>query len=109
MNLHIEWTPIAQQSLREVYIYTMEKFGRRQLLKLTSKIYAATRRIAAMPESGKREAEMTDATGVEYRSTIVIKELKLIYTLTNGTVTIEFVKNARMSNATMLLKLRDNT
>ena len=105
MSLHIVWTHVALQSLSEVFEYTYEEFGERQLRKLASKIYSATRRITALPLSGKLETEMTDALGIEYRSTFVIKEIKLIYTILDDTLYIEFVKNARMSNATMLLRL----
>ena len=35
MNLNIEWTPVALQSLDEVYEYTFEEFGKAQVRKLT--------------------------------------------------------------------------
>lgn len=47
MNLNIEWTPVALQSLDEVFEYTFEEFGKAQVRKLTKQIYSATRRIAA--------------------------------------------------------------
>lgn len=37
MNLNIEWTPVALQSLDEVYEYTFEEFGKAQVRKLTNK------------------------------------------------------------------------
>lgn len=49
MNLNIEWTPVALQSLDEVFEYTFEEFGKAQVRKLTKQIYSATRRIAAFP------------------------------------------------------------
>jgi len=43
--------------------------------------------------------------GTEYRSILVISEIKLLYTVSEDTLFIEFVKNARMDDATMLEKL----
>ena len=40
MNLNIEWTPVALQSLDEVFEYTFEEFGKAQVRKLTKQIYA---------------------------------------------------------------------
>lgn len=105
MSLHILWTPIALQSLSDVFEYTYNEFGERQLRRLTSQIYAATRRIAAYPQLGKRETELTAATGIEYRSTVVISEIKLLYTISQDTLYVEFVKNARMNESTMLERL----
>ena len=107
MSLPIKWTPIAQQSLSEVIVYTFEEFGERQLKKLTSRIYKAVSRISSFPLSGKLENELFEATGIEYRSIVVISEIKLLYTVNEETVYIEFVKNTRMDDATMLKKLND--
>ena len=105
MSLHILWTPIALQSLSEVFEYTYLEFGELQLRKLTSQIYKATRRIANFPQSGRPEVEISEAMGVEYRSTIVISEISLLYTIIDDTLYIEYVKNARQDDATMLAKL----
>ena len=47
------------------------------------------------------------ATGIEYRSMVVISELVLLYTIYEDTVYIEFVKDARLDDATMLAKLSE--
>ena len=105
MNLHIQWTPIALLSLSEVFEYTYEEFGERQLHTLKTQISSTARRIATFPGLGKREAGLVEATGIEYRSMLVISEIKLLYTVSEDTLFIEFVKNARMDDATMLEKL----
>ena len=105
MSLQIRWTHIAQQSLSDVFEYTYAEFGERRLRKLCSEIYTATRRIASFPQSGKEESEISVEMGIVYRSTIVIKEIKLLYTIEGDTVYIEYVKNARQDDATMLMKL----
>ena len=107
MNLQIRWTSVALQSLSEVLEYTYETFGEQQLHKLTSQITTTCYQIAAFPQSGKREEDLADATGIDYRSIIVISEIKLLYTTNDETLFIEFVKNARMDDATMLAKLNE--
>jgi len=108
MNFQIQWTHIALLSLSEVYKYTYEEFGGRQLNKLTEQIQLATRCLSIFPMSGKREEELEESTGIEYRSIVVISEIKLLYTISDNTVFIEFVKNTRMDDATMLDKLKDS-
>lgn len=105
MNLQVLWTPIALQSLSEVFEYTHKEFGERQLRKLASQILSVCNRLATFPLSGKREIAIIEATGMEYRSILVIKEIKLLYTISNDTLFIEFVKNTRMDDSTMLKKL----
>ena len=107
MNLQVLWTPIALLSLSEVFKYTYLEFGERQLRRLTSQIYAAIRRIAAFPQLGRPEEEISEAMGIEYRSTIVIKEISLLYTVVGDTLYVEYVKNARQDDATMLEKLSE--
>ena len=57
MNLNIEWTPVALQSLDEVYEYTFEEFGKAQVRKLTKQIYSDTIFIEYV-----RNARLDDAT-----------------------------------------------
>ena len=82
MNLPIKWTPLALQSLSEVLDYTFNTFGGNQLVKLSEQIDATVERIAAFPFAGKEETDLTNQTGVKYHSFAVIKEIKLIYTIT---------------------------
>ena len=105
MNLQVQWTHIALQSLSEVLEYTYKEFGERQLRKHTSQIYGVCSRIATFPLSGKREIALAEATGIEYRSVIVIKEIKLIYTICDDILFIEFVKNTRMDDTTILARM----
>ena len=105
MNLHIQWTPIALLSLSEVFEYTYDEFGDRQLRRLQTQISSTARRIATFPGLGKYEADLYQATGIEYRSILVIDEIKLLYTVSEDTLFIEFVKNNRMDDSTMLEKL----
>ena len=49
--------------------------------------------------------DLAEASGIEYCSILVISEIKLLYTASENTLFIEFVKNARMDDSTMLEKL----
>ena len=99
MNLNIEWTPVALQSLDEVYEYTFEEFGKAQVRKLTKQIYS--RRMAAFPMAGTIDEDCTEEFGVEYRRIVVISEISLLYTIVDDTIFIEYVRNARLDDATV--------
>ena len=106
MSLQIQWTHTALQSLSEVLEYTYSRFGERQLRKLTRQIHASARRVSIFPLLGKRETKLIKTTGIEYRSTVVIKEIKLIYTIDNNIIYVRFIKNNRMDDSTLLKKLQ---
>ena len=109
MSLRILWTRIALQSLSEVFDYTYWEFGESQMRKLTKQIYEATRRLSACPQSGKIEEEISKACGTEYRSAVVIDEIKLLYTVSNDTVYVEYVWNVRMDDATILRRMTEES
>ena len=106
MNLQIQWTPTALQSLSEVLEYTFCQFGERQLRKLTRQIHTSARRVSIFPLLGKRETKLIKATGIEYRSTVVIKQIKLIYTIDKDILYVRFIKNNCMDDSTLLKKLQ---
>ena len=105
MNLRIEWTHTALQSLEEVFEYTFEEFGERQVRKLTSQIYQVVRRLAAYPLMGAVDEESTEEFGVEYRRIVVISEISLLYTIVGDTLFIEYVRNVRMDDLTVWERL----
>ena len=105
MSLQIQWTHIALQSLSEVSEYTFVKFGKRQLRKLSNRINSTTRYISFFPLLGKHEKVLSKQTGIEYHSIVVIKEIKLYYTINNGILFVEYIKNAKMDDNTMLAKI----
>ena len=106
MNLQIQWTPTALQSLSEVLDYTYGQFGERQLRKLTRQIHTSARRVSIFPLLGKRETKLINATGIDYHSTVVIKQIKLIYTVDKDILYVRFIKNNRMDDSTLLKKLQ---
>lgn len=105
MNLHIQWTHIALQSLSNVLGYTFEEFGEQQLHQLSHKIMTTVNRLSTFPQLGKTEDYLTEVTGIEYRSVVVIKEIKLIYTVNEDSIYIEYVKNNRQDDSKLLEKL----
>ncbi len=101
MSLRIEWTPSALQSLLDVYEYTCEEFGESQLKKLRMKIDAATRRIAAFPQIGQVEP-YSARMGMEIRGLMVISQIKIVYCVMPDFIQIEYIKNNRLDDETML-------
>ncbi len=109
MSLPIQWTPIALQSLSKVFDYTFEEFGEKQLRILSDKITTAANRIATFPQIGKVEESLSRRLNIEYRSISVIHEINLIYTIHNDVLFIEYVKNNRQDDATILSYLTSYT
>ena len=105
MSLHTEWTPVALLSLSEVFEYTLTTFGERQLLTLKEKITSTEKLLTIFPLAGKVESDYSNLLGHEYRSVLVIKELKMIYTIDGDRILIEYLKNTRLDDTTLLLKL----
>lgn len=108
MSLHIKWTQIALQSLSDVFEYTFAMFGQRQLTRLRNSISKTTNLLASFPLAGKRETTISECLNIEYRSIIVIKEIKLVYTCSADTVFIEYVWNTRKDEDTIKLLLANN-
>ena len=109
MSLPIQWTPIALQSLSKVFDYTFEEFGEKQLRILSDKITTVANRIATFPQIGKVEESLSRRLNIEYRSISVIHEINLIYTIHNDVIFIEYVKNNRQDDATILSYLTSYT
>ena len=101
MNLPIKWTPLALQSLSDVFEYTYNNFGEQQLHKLRGKISDATRLLSLFPFAGKKEIQLSEDLRTDYRSIVVIKEIKLIYSVTYDEVFIEYVMNTSQCEATV--------
>ena len=55
--------------------------------------------------TGTLDEECTMEFGVEYRCVVVISEISLLYTIVGDTLFIEYVKNARLDDSTVLDKL----
>ena len=107
MSLRIEWTRIALQSLSDVLEYTYEYFGTEQLTKLRHKITSTAQMLSTFPYAGKVEDEYSEHLGVEYRSMVVIHEIKLFYTITDETLFLEFVKDTRQDDITVIRQISD--
>ena len=105
MSLPIKWTPLALQSLSDVLEYTYDMFGQKQLVRLRGQISEATRLLSIFPLAGKEEVELSKHLNISYRSIVVIKEIKLIYTNAPDAVFIEYVMNTKQSETTIASKL----
>ncbi len=104
MNLEIRWSAPALQSLAEVLQYTIEEHGEGQYNKLRRQVMEAVRNIAKSPFSAVIEP-ISEKVGFELRGYKVIPRIKIIYSIVEGTVYIEYIKNTWLSEETMLKRM----
>ena len=104
MNLEIRWSELALLSLAEVLQYTLEEHGERQYQKLRKQIMDAVHRLSVTPFVAAVEP-YSDAIGVELRGYFVIPRIKIIYSLTDKILFIEYIKNTWLSESTMLERM----
>lgn len=88
-------------SLSEVLQYTIVEHGERQALKLRRHVMDAVRRISVSPYVAKVEP-YSDKVGVELRGYVVIPRIKIIYSVVDNVLYIEYIKNTFLSEETML-------
>lgn len=104
MNLETRWSAPALQSLAEVLQYTLEEHGEGQYNKLRRQVMDAVRRIAQSPFSAVVEP-ISEKIGFELRGYKVIPRIKIIYSIIDNTVYIEYIKNTWLSEKTMLERM----
>ena len=91
MSLEIRWTEPAWLSLAEVLDY-------KQLM------MDCVRRISRSPQMATVEPYSVKV-GVEMRGYLVIPRIKIIYSVDEEAVNIEYIKNTFMSERTMLTRM----
>ena len=91
-------------SLSEVLEYTMWRHGERQARKMRKQVMDAIRQISLSPYMAAVEP-YSEKVGVELRGYLVIPRIKVIYSIVDNIVYIEYVKNTYMSEHTMLSRM----
>ena len=104
MNLETRWSALALQSHAEVLQYTLDEHGEGQYNKLRRQVMDAVRRIAQSPFSAVVEP-ISEKVGFELRGYKVIPRIKIIYSIIDNTVYIEYIKNTWLSEKTMLERM----
>lgn len=104
MNFEIRWSDPALLSLSEVLEYTMWRHGERQARKMRKQVMDAIRQISLSPYMAAVEP-YSEKVGVELRGYLVIPRIKVIYSIVDNIVYIEYVKNTYMSEHTMLSRM----
>ena len=104
MNLETRWSAPALQSLAEGLQYTLDEHGEGQYNKLRRQVMDAVRRIAQSPFSAVVEP-ISEKVGFELRGYKVIPRIKIIYSIIDNTVYIEYIKNTWLSEKTMLERM----
>lgn len=101
MSLEIKWSGPALLSLAEVLEYTILEHGERQALKLRKQVMSAVRRLSTTPYIAAVEP-YSEKVGVELRGYLVIPRIKIIYSIDESHINIEYIKNTFLSDEVML-------
>ena len=101
MSLEIKWSGPALLSLAEVLEYTILEHGERQALKLRKQVMSAVHRLSITPYIAAVEP-YSEKVGVELRGYLVIPRIKIIYSIDESHINIEYIKNTFLSDETML-------
>ena len=104
MNLEIRWSELALLSLAEVLDYTLDTHGERQYNKLRKQVMEAVRQICISPYIAAVES-YSAKVGVELRGYVLIPRIKIIYSIVDNTLYIEYIKNTWLSERTMLKRM----
>lgn len=107
MNLEIRWSVPALLSLAEVLEYTFLEHGERQAMKIRKQVMPAVQRLSMLPYSAPVEP-VSEMIGVEFRGLLVINKIKIIYSVSDNVVNIEYIKNTYLYDLTMLDKMGYN-
>ena len=107
MSLEIRWSETALQSLAEVLEYTLEEHGERQYTKLRKQVMDAVRKISISPYLAAIEP-YSEKVGVELRGYLLNPRIKIIYSIVDNVLFIEYVKNTWLSEKTMLERMGYN-
>jgi hypothetical protein len=104
MSLETRWSEPALLSLVEVLEYTLEEHGESQYTKMRKQVMDAVRDIAKSPFAAAIEP-ISEKAGFELRGYKVIPRIKIIYSIVDDVVYIEYIKNTWLSEETMLKRM----
>ena len=91
-------------SLAEVLEYTIVEHGERQAMKMRKQIMSTVKRITLTPKATPIEP-ISEKVGFELRGLLVIKKIKVIYSVSDEAINIEYIKNTYLSDKTMLERM----
>ncbi len=104
MSLETRWSEPALLSLAEVLQYTMEEHGEGQYNKMRRQVMDAVRKIAQTPYLAAVDP-VSEKAGFELRGYKVIPQIKIMYSVVDNIVYIEYIKNTWLSEETMLKRM----
>ncbi|MBQ7141837.1 MAG: type II toxin-antitoxin system RelE/ParE family toxin [Bacteroidaceae bacterium] len=104
MSLKTRWSRPALLSLADVLDYTLEEHGVRQYKKMRKQVMDAVRQLSVSPFMAAVEP-YSDKVGVELRGYVVIPHIKIIYSVVDDILYIEYIKNTYLSEQTMLERM----
>lgn len=84
--------------------YTLEEHGEGQYNKIRRQVMDAARKIARSPFSAAVEP-ISEKVGFELRGYKIIPKIKIIYSIVDDVIYIEYIKNTWLSEETMLKRM----
>lgn len=90
--------------LAEVLQYTLEEHGEGQYNKMRRQVMDAVRKIAKTPYTAAIDP-VSEKVGFEIRSYKVISKIKIMYSVVDNVVYVEYIKNTWLSEETMLRRM----
>jgi plasmid stabilization system protein ParE len=102
--MHIEWSDTARESLEDALDYTIEEFGKRIARRFLDQIDESLQHLLVFPRMAPIEPFLKGYSS-EYRSYVVINEIKLLYRIDGDCIRVEYIWNVRRSPETVMLRL----
>ena len=91
-------------SLAEVLQYTLEEHGEGQYSKMRRQVMDAVSKISQSPFAAAVDP-ISEKVGFELRGYKVIPRIKIIYSIVDDVIYIEYIKNTWLSEETMLKRM----
>ena len=102
MNMRLKWHPLAFNDLEEVVIYCRYRFGATTALGVKEKIRSSIKLLKTNPYLGSIEPLLSGCTALEYRTLLVNRRTKVIYTVHADYVYIHLLWDVRQDDKQMV-------
>lgn len=92
----IRWTPLAKNSLRDIYLFYLPQTGKKKALEIVTETRNETIYLLTFPEIGMIEEIEGEKTSHRY---LLKKHIKIYYTIKKQYIRIDFVWDTRRDPA----------
>ncbi len=103
MKYQVLVLPKAEEDLKEIYSYLINKFSKKEWHDAYKKIKHSILQLSSFPESGALFSEVQQLSLTQYRQVIAGMN-RIIYEIRNNTVYIHIICDSRREMKTLLAK-----